>query len=126
MTPEELMIPRVEVMMDYPNSPFKVGDILTNTVDTNYRINDTTLWLHAPYVSQYPHIFQPIPWYKYRKPEDMPEYVKFPLNGHVLRVYPDDFKAGKVCERGMNDYWYLVHATPATLEDYTAYQKQKI
>lgn len=79
MTAEELLRPRYKVIADYPGNTFDVGTVL-------YKMNKTHGWLspcnninigmHIEAAKKYPHLFEPIPWYADRKPEDMPEYVK--------------------------------------------------
>src|SRR4051812_40933853 len=73
MSPEELLKPRYKVIADYPKSLYYVGDIInagTTSEDCIYCDRE------GPRMRHYPHLFEPLPWWKDRKVEDMPEYVK--------------------------------------------------
>lgn len=84
---KDLMKPRIIVLADYPNSPFKIGDILTQdfadganeagdaTTEEIYTTEGMCFAASAHMAKKYPHLFQPIPWYAHRDIADMPEYV---------------------------------------------------
>jgi hypothetical protein len=81
MTVEELLIPRCRVLADYPNSYFKVGDILTGspkipTGAVGKFINDTTGWAWVFTPEKYRSIFQKVFWYEERRLEDLPKYIR--------------------------------------------------
>lgn len=82
MTTEQLMQDRVQVIAGYPNSPFKVGDILWQIPDTDnwygyYGCNVLqTALIRGEIVDQYPHIFKKLDWWEERDINDMPKYVK--------------------------------------------------
>lgn len=67
---EELLLPRYKVIADYPGTQYSVGEILP-VIGTEMYIKGRTEFL-----SSYPHLFQPLPWWSDREVEDMPEYVK--------------------------------------------------
>jgi len=71
LTKEQLLVPRFEVMMPYPDSQFDVGEVLT-AYDSM-----------VEYYAKYPSIFRPLPWHEKRSVEDMPEYVKAIYNGRI-------------------------------------------
>lgn len=85
MTAAELLKPRKIVELDYPNSPFKIGEILEFDEKENkfylpfegdkifYNINH----------EKYPHIFKPLNWWEHRKVEDMTKKVIFKEDGKV-------------------------------------------
>jgi hypothetical protein len=73
MTNEKLLIPRYEVIADYPNSDFKVGSILTNNGLINGWWYDGKTYTTG--VDKYPHLFKPLQWWEKRNVEDLPEYV---------------------------------------------------
>ena len=90
MKVEELLMPRIEVIADYPSSPYYVGEIKD-------RLGDNV----AAHFAKYPHLFRKLNWWEERKVEDMPEYVKVIANGcsfnagTILKannwgVYPDE------------------------------------
>lgn len=68
MTVEDLLKPRYKVIADYPGSNFNIGDILHNPEYFDKRNSN---------LNKYPAIFKPLSWWEDRKPEEMPEYVKF-------------------------------------------------
>lgn len=86
MTPDELLKPRYKVIADYPNSRFKIGDILFKyiypssesiyTYVTNPEIPLKGTSLSPEYVEKMNHLFKPLQWWEDRKAEDMPGYVK--------------------------------------------------
>ena len=69
MTNEELLIPRFKVMLDYPNSNYKVGLVIT-TDFTDY----------------YPHIFKPMKWWEEREQKAMPMFLKNSVEDDVQEV----------------------------------------
>lgn len=76
MTTEELMKPRYKVIADYPKCHYNVGDIIEPIGGDNWDCyaNPTLGGLTNP--DKYRHLFEPLPWWKERKVEEMPEYVK--------------------------------------------------
>lgn len=83
MSKEELLMPRYEVIADYPNSPFKIGQIIYPTkagndgfIDMMYIKIESLLSANWGNPAKYPHLFKPLPWYTHRAVEDMPEYIK--------------------------------------------------
>ena len=67
----ELMKPRWKAISPtnehYPNSPFTVGDIYSESA-IQFSTGDNAIG--------YPHLFQPLPWYAERTVEEMPGFVK--------------------------------------------------
>lgn len=70
MTNEELMTPRFKVIEDYPNSLFKIDEILTG----NERLFCDK---NSERYSDFPNIFKPLEWWQERSLEDLPKYLKF-------------------------------------------------
>ncbi len=132
MTPQELLIPRVEVIANYPNSPFKVGQIIQySPVGYAFPVDELT-GIHNTIptvdIETCPAIFKPCKWWEKRKIEDMPEYIKGMESGKVIRcewetpavVHDADGDWTRRFEKKRLDYH-----TPATREDYEAYLKTK-
>lgn len=67
MTAKELMAPRYKVIADYPNSPYKVGDIIKP---------DECL-------DCYSHLFKKLNWWEYRTVDQMPKRL-------ICKAIPDD------------------------------------
>jgi hypothetical protein len=83
MKAEDLMNPRFEVISDYPNSPFSIGDILHKHF---YTTSITGMYCYvtnkenplqgssANYeIETYPHIFKKLNWWEHREEKDMPK-----------------------------------------------------
>lgn len=83
MTPEELMKPRYKVIADYPGCPFKVGQVLekVKTVSGKWFVRGM---FYQP--DDYPANFKKMQWWEERKPDDMPEYIKFAHSGAVYKI----------------------------------------
>lgn len=81
MTTEELLKPRRKVIAPWPGMErdgIKVGDII---IDPD-RPNECCRYLDGSAAftfdwDKYPHLFKRLEWWEERKPEDMPEYVKY-------------------------------------------------
>lgn len=115
---EDLLKPRYKVIADYPNSEFKVGEILGQFA---MPINKDS----------FTNIFRKLEWWEDRKPEEMPEYVK-QKNGNTKAVYKvrthfdfqDDKGWGFVADHdGINRYYHAY--LPATESEYLAYNQQQ-
>lgn len=76
----ELMAPRYEVIADYPNQKYKIGDILIvfDTVEQceRYIGSHIAVLNEAHHLEKYPTIFRPVPWHYKRELCDMPQYVR--------------------------------------------------
>lgn len=128
----ELLTPRIEVIADYPNSPFVVGDILlfekSDGVFTTYKKEGYKEGvITAMDFANYPHLFRPLPWYEKRDIEDMPEYVRIGLtNKRFSKAYwkpmynGDNIESWKVSEDGTfwKNIWSIPTIQPATHEEY--------
>jgi hypothetical protein len=71
----------------------------------------------------FPHLFEPLPWWKERKPEDMPHYVKHIATGKMWKVKEYDLPTGAhLIGVEISSYWAVMkNLEPATLDDYNAY-----
>jgi len=70
MTAEELLKPRFEVIAEYPNTPFSIGDVITFD-GIVYGCNQPQKFERHP--QDYPHLFRKLNWWEHRKIEDMPK-----------------------------------------------------
>jgi len=73
MTAKELLIPRYQVIADYPNSPYKIGAIAKGN---ECLVNPECL-------DKYPHLFRKLNWWEHRKIEEMPKRL-------ICKAIPDD------------------------------------
>lgn len=142
---EELLLPRYKVINIYPfNNHFMLNEIITlNEFDGRKHL---TKELNEPYVlqkplnplsdilpitmyestfTQYPHLFKKLEWWEDRKVEDMPEYLKMKQFNYVVKpIYHSEnetylFYLDPDCA----DQFLTDNFLPATLEEYTNYQK---
>lgn len=89
LTKEQLLMPRY-LCTGTPGKPLwpgyhhKHGDIITNV---------SQVWINTM-ANEAPHLFKPLQWWEYRKPEEMPEYVKSHETGRVYKRYDTDSYKG--------------------------------
>ena len=125
MTKEELLMPRIQVINPYPGCQFKVGTILTK----NEKINSGDwanieghglIGMKISEMEPYPHLFKPLQWWEYRKPEDMPEYVKDAFNQIHKPTSWGVFNGGVMCviRFGMCKASNLMPATESEYNEY--------
>ena len=88
MTATELMIPRFEIIAEYPNCEFKNGEIISRV---KYATNDIyhtdenppVGGLDLSEIEKYPHLFRKMNWWEDRKAEEMPKQV-------ICKAIPND------------------------------------
>ena len=140
MTTEELLKSRVKVIAPYPNSPYKVGEILTEFFFDNgnsyFSVNkDEKTFpdrvINSRTINECPNIFRKMEWWEDRKIEDMPEYLKEECTGEVIKT---EWRWNERLEiEGRNiesKEWYetdiaTLDSLPATIEEYEQYLKTK-
>lgn len=120
---------RYLVIADYPNSPFNVGNILTQYTQfnkTSYWVNDNLYTDRHP--EDYPHLFRLLHWWEYRDEKDMPEYVKG-FGNQIYKVHKWKKLTKNVLATVLEDaieYQFAAFACePATLNEYNEYIKTK-
>lgn len=79
MTATELLIPRYEIIADFPGNKYNVGRIITPITKSNVMFDcpDAPSSEIIQYPEKYPYLFKRIPWWQNRDVKDMPEYVIF-------------------------------------------------
>jgi hypothetical protein len=121
---------RAECISDYPESPFRIGDILEHDGEadecwTNLRTLKKYINLE---VAAYPAIFRLLAWWEKRKVEEMPEYViwdykeevdSIEMKGHVAKVTAWA-QNGSIVNDTATNLWL-----PSTKDEYDQYIKQK-
>lgn len=135
MTTEELLKPRYKVIADYPNSNYKLGEVLVlikNEILNNWKIiryvdNQRDIWFESSF-QEYPYIFKKLAWYAERKVEDMPQYVideDLPLT--TLRVECWHITKHDIYAEIENQIKTISaeFLTPSTFEEYEQQNKQK-
>lgn len=121
----DLLKPRYLVAADYPCTSFIVGSIWNE----DEMICHATL-IDETYPEKFPHLFRKLKWWEHRKPEEMPEYVKF------YAPLPQRFIIGKISDWGIVGKCCIVKSDtdisyrelskldlPATKEEYDLYQQ---
>jgi len=132
----ELLTPRYKVEADYPNSPFKVGDILMIEKHELHEFvrHGHLVTLHST-IQQYPHLFRRMNWWEQRQIDDMPEYVKCVDSDctEYFKVTDWVFSEEENCLCKVDDdvytgigYDYEGNITPATETEYLDYLKNNL
>lgn len=134
MTPDELLIKRYKCIAPIPFQPFpdmyNVGDIFTDNGKTAV-LNQKGDPVYVVEWEKYSHLFQPLPWYAERKPEDMPPYIKRKRSDgtfEILRVlHPSCDRREFGHEDGTIEHRFVFNdgfgGTPATLEEYNEWKQ---
>lgn len=119
MSIEKLLSPRYKVIVDYPNSIYKVGEVVQQSGKE---------FFNTDFFDKYPQ-FQKLEWWQERKREEMPEYVKFAHSNTVLKVDAHGF--GIYMESMVkNDNYFIADEAghyyalflPSTKEEYEAFK----
>ena len=78
MTAEELMVPRYEVIADYPGSTYPIGTIFTSMSNgfVRYMLDGDKHSTNGLNLEKYPHLFRRMLWWEQRSVEDMPKRLK--------------------------------------------------
>jgi hypothetical protein len=124
LTPEQLLADRFKVIAPYPGHKahgWNVGDILDRNW-CEYENGDEDAGVIEWQLSDFPHLFRPLPWWSDRKPEEMPEYLHCPSRGTFHKVDKWDGASfvtdGKIKKQ-------LANYTPATRAEYEAFNQKK-
>lgn len=141
---EDLLSARYQIILDYPNSLYKVGDIIYEAENLEGKTFFKTE------VHKYPHIFKSIDWFKNRTESEMPKYLKFIWNDKIDDVrkvekwlYADETESWKPIkertlphvingfthesdyEKGLFPRVSLNGWLPATEEEFNEFYKEK-
>lgn len=135
---KDLMTPRYEVIADYPESKFKIGQTVTLKEIhpySGYSFISGDFILSPEWFDKYPHLFRKLQWYEKRDIKDMPEYVKksdgivYPVDysemGKTGGVIVDSHATGKLNRLLVNYENMMQSSTPATQSEYEAYINSK-
>lgn len=130
---EKLLMPRYKVIADYPESIFKIGEILICIVDgeegNQYTFGNSQYYENlSPEI--YTCVFKKLDWWEEREISEMPEYVKWKpsigLSYKINKVIEWRDTSNPECRipnhRGAIKASFFL---PATLSDYQAYIKNK-
>lgn len=133
-----LLTPRYMVEADYPNSPFRVGDVLRRHV---YLESDETYYVYAKVpdnfnivlhdyidddvIVKYPHIFRPMHWSEQRELGEMPRWVIWRSTGAISPCEWVEHKKSFGCLIRGQKFTSLNAFLPATESEYLEYLKSK-
>jgi hypothetical protein len=132
LTTEQLLTQRYKVIGPYPDSPFKIGEILHRyyfktgttgpyTYVTNPKIILQGLNEKKENVETMPNIFQPLPWWSDRELSDLPAFLHCPSRGTYHKV--DKWEVASFVTDGRTKK-QMANYTPATLAEYEQYNQQ--
>lgn len=125
MTAKQLLIPRVKVMLDYPQevtNPLFKGDIFKKGAkgEGRYYYSTQYRYITPENVDKYPHLFKKLEWWEDRKIEDMPEYVKMIYTKKIHQV--NKWTSATQFILASNHIYSIHLILPATKEEYEQYQ----
>jgi hypothetical protein len=114
MKKEQLLIPRYKVIALWPGCQWSLGSVLIHIGNGNYdcKKEPTINGLRNP--EYFSANLQPLPWWKDRRVDDMPDYIKNIRTGEIF-PYTDELK---VHGTGWMEHEKL---EPASKEDYELY-----
>jgi hypothetical protein len=130
MTTEELLKPRIKVMVDFPQwSAFKhKKDDILELKGIHFVGAGTAKSINENEVDLYPAIFRKLNWWEERKVEDMPEYVKDKW-GKFYKVLIHfrglDKEQAKCYNSRFDTMVFYENCIPSTLEEYNQYNNLK-
>ena len=85
---DRLMMPRYEVIADYPNSGFRIGDIIPDALPE--WVTDEQKEFTINECKKYPVLFKALQWYEKRKLSELPLYVKDSLGVYKMDKWEFD------------------------------------
>ena len=99
MKAEQLLIPRFEILQEYPNCIFKKGEILNrlkyatnNWYHTDEKSINAEILLEE--IEKYPNLFRKLNWWEHRKKEDMPKKL-------ICKAIPNDTEIMEIIDWDM-------------------------
>jgi len=135
MTKDELLTLRYKVINIWPdmsNYGHYQGQVITmaKLKDGGIGWPTNNVTFYPAHFDNFPHLFEPLPWWKERKVEDMPEYVK-----SIKQEYDYGLKVGEIIKvkewlrisktmyviQGPNREYHPDCLIPATEADYNTY-----
>lgn len=120
LTVEELMKTRYLVLSGYPNTPFVIGEVLSEYSSIRF-CNSAKACINKTQVRKYPEIFRLLNWYEERSDSEMPQFVKNPYR--VLQVKEYDESHTLFEAEGEIIVFITNHYLPATEHEYFEFLK---
>lgn len=99
MTAKELLVPRFKIIIGYPRSEFKEGDILVRikgSTNDIYHTDENAFvgGIDLEEIEKYPKIFQKLNWWEHRSVKDMPKRL-------ICKAIKDDTDVSEIEEWDM-------------------------
>ena len=96
-TTHPLLVPRYRVIADYPGCPFEIGTILLVDADGElysdmHGFAQSAVKIMEKEAKRFKHLVEPLPWYAERRPEEMPQYLRFQKDEEVYKIEKWDMK----------------------------------
>jgi len=111
MTPEQLLLPRILVKLNYPDSDFQIGQILNMIIfednEIGYLFPHHKLRWKLNFFNKFPLIFHQLKWYEKRELNELPKYLKFNNQHYEVKEWKSSL---------LNDGNYPVFKNPLNLE----------
>lgn len=102
MKAKELLKPRFEVIANYPNSNYKLYQVIE--AEEN--------WFEgrpASYFEEYPHLFKKLNWWEKRKLEDMPKKLKSLCNKDDKNFDIEKEEVFNILEWDMTNFYGIIN-----------------
>lgn len=122
--------------LPYPNSPFRVGDVIYKPHPEDMLVNDKDLYTQIQVfgrksISDFPHIFRKMHWSEGRELSEMPRWVKdkeigkIVIKVHVYQLISGEWWFVSEANKDIHHVTSLSIFTPATEAEYLEYLKSK-
>lgn len=132
MKKHNLLFPRFKVLIDYPDSRYQVGQVITlNNQDASgrhyyeYADYDGLCKVFEIEFANYPKVFKRLKWYEERDIKEMPQYIRF-ASGLIEKVPMWDISDKGRFYFEMRGHSAIIddYAFPASEEEYRDFLKQ--
>ena len=133
MTTEELVRIRYRVLIDYPDSPFTIGDVL-ECCEGTYHLSSYSQFNRISSPQKFPSVFRAIEWFEYRSIETLKSvtfvkvvtYRGYWLVGDIVPAFLklDDQLNPIGYTLDYNHFQFLTELLPATKEEYDNHKKR--
>ena len=129
LTKEQLLQKRFKFILPFPGAHWRIGGIFELVGDDLYAVSGLPIKMLGCILEEYPHIFQPLPWWSDRNVDDMPKYVKWLCGPHVkeIQIAKFDFETDTLylnnCQSTLN--MWIDSLEPCDETEYNAYINQK-
>lgn len=128
---DELLKPRFLCIAEYPNSPFKVGDIALKIHGTLYCNIETACFCGIENIEKYPHLFKPLQWFENRKVEELPSYIKSGTqvvkpDWELIKWRDREYWRANTNEKLFGSHYKLELFLPATEQEYLQNTQPKL